>query len=465
MENEILIALFTKLIDDRLAARPVLPGPRGQRGRMGSPGEGFDFSEHEETIRAWAKEFALKFEDYTTEQINLLRGPRGEDGRPGRDFVFADHEDLIRTWAKDFALKFEDLDATQISALRGPPGVDGRPGKDFVFEDHESTIRSWAQDHALKFEDLTDAQIAALRGPRGRDGKDGVDGRDFIFTDHSRDITAIIRSAIGDMEDSLKLRFADLTDDDISQLRGPRGRDGRDGRDFIFDEHREYFDSLRLKFSDLTDDERATLKLRFSHLTEDEKASLKLRFKDLTDEDRLLIRGPRGARGQRGITGRDGADGSQGARGLPGPRGILGLTGARGIDGQDGADGADGLDAPTVVAIDVEQRDDDIVFVFKFSDGTDIRSDRVTLPAPVNVFNGGSSGGRGRGVVNYDTRVDEPSGTVTYVGKTFPGTATSAALWQIQKIFVVGTETIIDFADSDAKFDNVWDDRAGLTYG
>jgi hypothetical protein len=63
----------------------------------------------------------------------------------------------------------------------------------------------------------------------------------------------------------------------------------------------------------------------------------------------------------------------------------------------------------------------------------------------------------------FATRVDEASGTVTYVGQAPTGTATSAALWQIQKIDT-SSGTAVTWADGDAGFDNVWDDRATLTY-
>lgn len=469
METEILIALFAKLIDERIEKMPVVAGPRGPRGSAGIPGadgKGFVFKEHEAVIRAWAQEFALKFEDFTTEQINSLRGPRGGAGRDGKDVDPADVEKQIRGVFSEISdslkLKFADLSADEIGQLRGPRGRDGEDGEDFVLADHEDVIRAWAKEFALKFEDLDEQQINALRGPKGRDGKDGDAGRSFIFEENENAIRAIIVECVEGIREKLKLRFEDLDDEDIERLRGPRGRDGRDGRNFVFDDHLDFFNSLRLKFSDLTDAEKASLKLRFSHLTEDERATLKLRFTDLTEEDRALIKGARGARGQRGRDGERGQTGLLGPRGLPGPRGISGLSGARGVDG---ANGAHGLDAPTIVAIDVEQRDDDIVFVFKFSDGSEIRSDRVKLPAQANYYSVAGGGGGGSNKVNYDTRVDEPSDDVTYVGKTIPGNAPADPLWQIQKITIVGTETIIEFADSDAKFDNVWDDRASLTYG
>ena len=62
------------------------------------------------------------------------------------------------------------------------------------------------------------------------------------------------------------------------------------------------------------------------------------------------------------------------------------------------------------------------------------------------------------------TKVDEASSTTTYLGRAACGTATSAASWQIRKISESGNVTTIEWADGDRKFDNVWDDRASLSY-
>lgn len=66
--------------------------------------------------------------------------------------------------------------------------------------------------------------------------------------------------------------------------------------------------------------------------------------------------------------------------------------------------------------------------------------------------------------MDYSQIIDEASATVTYIGKAEPGTAESASGWQIKRIQVVGSETIITFADGNASFDNVWDNRAALSY-
>lgn len=62
------------------------------------------------------------------------------------------------------------------------------------------------------------------------------------------------------------------------------------------------------------------------------------------------------------------------------------------------------------------------------------------------------------------TRIDEASSTVTYIGKADTGTLNAAAEWQIQRITVSGSVTSIEWADGNAAFDNVWNDRASLSY-
>lgn len=62
-------------------------------------------------------------------------------------------------------------------------------------------------------------------------------------------------------------------------------------------------------------------------------------------------------------------------------------------------------------------------------------------------------------------RLDDYSTTnVIYVGKALVGSTTSAAKWQIKKIDQT-TGLVITFADGDANYDNIWDNRATtITY-
>lgn len=64
----------------------------------------------------------------------------------------------------------------------------------------------------------------------------------------------------------------------------------------------------------------------------------------------------------------------------------------------------------------------------------------------------------------FSVRTDDATSTVTYIGKAYVGASDSDNVWQIQRIEVVGTENVIKWADGNTKFDNVWDDRASLSY-
>jgi hypothetical protein len=61
------------------------------------------------------------------------------------------------------------------------------------------------------------------------------------------------------------------------------------------------------------------------------------------------------------------------------------------------------------------------------------------------------------------TRTAE-SGSYTYVGHATVGASTAAAVWQIKRITDTGVGFTIEWANGDSKFDNVWDDRGGLSY-
>jgi hypothetical protein len=66
--------------------------------------------------------------------------------------------------------------------------------------------------------------------------------------------------------------------------------------------------------------------------------------------------------------------------------------------------------------------------------------------------------------VPYAQRIDEASSTVTYVGRAEPGTAEGSAAWQIKKISVSGSVTTITWADGNENYDNIWSNRAALSY-
>lgn len=61
-------------------------------------------------------------------------------------------------------------------------------------------------------------------------------------------------------------------------------------------------------------------------------------------------------------------------------------------------------------------------------------------------------------------RVDEVSSTLTYVGDAPIGVSESAAFWRIKRIQTTSTVTKVMWADGNERYDNVWADRASLTY-
>lgn len=69
----------------------------------------------------------------------------------------------------------------------------------------------------------------------------------------------------------------------------------------------------------------------------------------------------------------------------------------------------------------------------------------------------------------YNKEIDETVSDTIYIGEALPGTATSTAAWRIQRLIftsgIGGTEDISKtWADGNALFDNIWDNRLSLSY-
>lgn len=64
----------------------------------------------------------------------------------------------------------------------------------------------------------------------------------------------------------------------------------------------------------------------------------------------------------------------------------------------------------------------------------------------------------------YSTRVDEASATVTYVGQAAIGSAEGDAKWRIKRITVTGAITDIKYAGGTEQFNQIWTNRAALSY-
>lgn len=198
--------------------------------------------------------------------------------------------------------------------------------------------------------------------------------------------------------------------------------------------------------------------------------------------------------------GRDGLNGKDG-KSIKGPKGDKGDTGPAGKDGVNGTDGRDGVNGTNgsqILFLDKKPTDQgndgDLVLinktfeVFYKENGEWIKKGTLLGKSGATGYVGGLNGTNGLSAyeiavkngftgtevewlaslggsqVEYSQIIDEVSATVTYVGKAEPGSLDSAPAWQIKKITVSGTETIITWADGNANFDNVWNDRASLTF-
>lgn len=65
----------------------------------------------------------------------------------------------------------------------------------------------------------------------------------------------------------------------------------------------------------------------------------------------------------------------------------------------------------------------------------------------------------------YSKRYDQVSDVLAYLGDASVGSATSGSVWRIQKlVFTTAGSVTITFADGNTNFDNVWDNRASLSY-
>lgn len=65
---------------------------------------------------------------------------------------------------------------------------------------------------------------------------------------------------------------------------------------------------------------------------------------------------------------------------------------------------------------------------------------------------------------NYKTLIDDSASTTIYIGEAVIGSASSSAVWRIQKIITSTGSTSITWAAGSDTFTNIWDNRASLSY-
>lgn len=66
--------------------------------------------------------------------------------------------------------------------------------------------------------------------------------------------------------------------------------------------------------------------------------------------------------------------------------------------------------------------------------------------------------------VRRSLRYDGDSDTVQYIGEAPFGSSESDAIWRIQRLTYTGGSIALEWADGNDLFDNVWANRAALSY-
>lgn len=66
----------------------------------------------------------------------------------------------------------------------------------------------------------------------------------------------------------------------------------------------------------------------------------------------------------------------------------------------------------------------------------------------------------------YTMLMDPASSTITYSGKAAAGSATNVAVWQISKLTFDADGNLLSqkWANASGNFDQIWDNRASLSY-
>lgn len=94
------------------------------------------------------------------------------------------------------------------------------------------------------------------------------------------------------------------------------------------------------------------------------------------------------------------------------------------------------------------------------TDGVAVRRLKINSDGSINAVTGGSS--------SYAVKIDDTTtANMVYIGKadlTGAAISTAGAVWQIKRLDTSTLALDAKWADGDASFNNIWDNRASLTY-
>lgn len=126
-------------------------------------------------------------------------------------------------------------------------------------------------------------------------------------------------------------------------------------------------------------------------------------------------------------------------------------SGASAVNIQDGGNSIT-VDATDLDIRDINQTQDNIAI----GDGSSLYTN--TFIGSDNILNIKEFEGQ-----TFYKIIDEPDASTTYIGKTYDLDAdTSSAVWQISRTVETGNLTITQYADDEATYDKIWDNRTSL---
>lgn len=239
-----------------------------------------------------------------------------------------------------------------------------------------------------------------------------------------------------------------------------------------------------------------------------------------TPDGKKIKRGPKGPKGDKGPPGKQGKAGPQGPKGpkgdvgpegktVVGPRGPKGEKGDKGDPGPQGPPGPVGEVGPGVslepILQDLQIKNNELIRKMQMQ-----LSSAITNFALQSGWGSTSSGGGSVNILDNDdviysrvedvvensvlvfdasikkfkavsivdlinsirlelevkyTKLIDKDGTVTYIGEAEPNSAANSAVWRIYRVDETNDPDIeIKWADGDANFDKIWDERDVYSY-
>lgn len=64
----------------------------------------------------------------------------------------------------------------------------------------------------------------------------------------------------------------------------------------------------------------------------------------------------------------------------------------------------------------------------------------------------------------HSIRLDQATAAILYIGESSFGASETTPTWRIRKFETIGNVSTMLYADGNDNYDNIWNNRAGLSY-